>query len=102
MPFVERGQGFHNGSEDLRLFRHRVLDGRVWFPKSLLLRLALAEARCVTDVAGNAKLAKDVQGGRRKRSRDDAAAAAILAVSEGARRFATEANQQPALKVYAW
>ena len=102
IPFEQRGQGFLDGNADLRLFRHRILDGKAWFPKSLLLRMALSEGRCVTDVAGNAKLAKDTQGGRRKRSRDDAAAAAIQAVAEGARRFAADVNLQPALKVYAW
>ena len=49
-------------------------------------RSAVAEARCVMDPAGNAKLAKQVEGGRRLRARDDAAAAAILAVAAGSRR----------------
>ena len=52
---------------------------------SLLLRSAMAEARVVMDPAGNCKLAKMSEGGRRLRARDDAAAAAILAVSAGAR-----------------
>ena len=47
----------------------------------------MAEARTVSDPAGNAKLAKASQGGRRLRARDDAACAAILAVAEGVRRF---------------
>lgn len=46
----------------------------------------MAEARVVMDAAGNAKLSKGVEGGRRLRARDDAAAAAILAVTEGSRR----------------
>ena len=33
------------------------------------------------------KLAKGAEGGRRMRARDDAAAAAILAVAEGVRRW---------------
>ena len=102
IPFEERGQGYLDGGQDLRLFRHRVLDGKVWFPKSLLLKLALAEARCIGDAAGNQKLAKGSESGRRKRARDDAAAAAIQAVAEGARRYATEAVVKPALQVYAW
>ena len=52
---------------------------------SLLLRSAMSEAVVVTDPAGNAKLAKNSESGRRKRARDDAAAAAILAVSAGIR-----------------
>ena len=63
-----------------------VFDGKVRAPKSLLLRSALAEARVVSDTAGNEKLAKGSQSGRRALGRDDAAAALILAVSEGARR----------------
>ena len=102
VPFVERGQGYFDGGQDLRLFRHRVLGGQVAIAPSLLLRSALAEARCVNDVAGNSKLAKATEGGRRSRARDDAAAAAILAVAEGGRRFVADANLQPALKVYAW
>ena len=44
------------------------------------------EARTISDPAGNAKLAKGPQGGRRLRARDDAAAAAVLAVSAGVRQ----------------
>ena len=55
--------------------------------RSLLLRAALAEARVTTDAAGNAKLSKGAQGGRRLRARDDSAAAAVLAVAEGFRRW---------------
>ena len=41
----------------------------------------------MSDPAGNAKLSKGSQGGRRLRARDDAACAPILAVAEGVRRF---------------
>ena len=51
-----------------------------------LLAAAMSEARCAVDPAGNAKLAKGKEGGRRMRARDDAAAAAILAVAIGVRR----------------
>ena len=44
----------------------------------------MADARTVSDPAGNAKLAKGSAGGRRLRARDDAAAATILAVAEAA------------------
>ena len=71
---------------DVRDFRRAVLEGKVTPQPSLLLRSAMAEARTVSDPAGNAKLSKGSQGGRRARARDDAAAAAILAVSAGYRR----------------
>ena len=81
-----RGQGFKDGAEDVRSFRRACLEGRVTPAPSLLLRYAMSEARCVTDPAGNAKLAKNHAGGRRARARDDAAAAAILAVAVGYRQ----------------
>ena len=81
-----RGMGFKDGAEDVRNFQRAVADGRVVPLPSLLLRAAMSEARTVSDPAGNQKLSKGSQGGRRLRARDDAAAAAILAVSAGARR----------------
>ena len=80
-----RGMGFQDGAEDVRAFRRACAEGRATPAPSLLLRSAMAEARTVSDPAGNAKLAKATQGGRRSRARDDAAAAAILAVSAGVR-----------------
>ena len=82
---IERGQGFKDGAEDVRAFRRACLEARVVPAASLLLRSAMAEARVVMDPAGNAKLAKNSDGGRRARARDDAAAAAILAIAAGAR-----------------
>ena len=84
-PLEFRGMGFKDGAEDVRGFRRGCADGRVAPVPSLLLRSAMAEARTVSDPAGNSKLAKGSQGGRRSRARDDAAAAAILAVAAGAR-----------------
>ena len=81
-----RGMGFRDGAEDCRLFRVGCADGDVHAATSLLLRSALSEARVVGDPAGNFKLSKGTQGGRRFKARDDAAAAAILAVAEGVRR----------------
>ena len=83
-----RGQGYKDGGEDVRDFRRACLDGRVVPVQSLLLRNAMGEARVVMDPAGNSKLAKNNDGGRRVRARDDAAAAAILAVATGWRRGA--------------
>ena len=84
--FETRGMGFKDGAEDVRGFRKVCADGRVVPATSLLLRSAMAEARTICDPAGNAKLCKGSQGGRRVRARDDAAAAAILAVAAGARQ----------------
>ena len=83
--FEPRGMGYMDGGEDVRQFRRACAEGRVTPSPSLLLRSAMAEARTVSDPAGNAKLCKGSEGGRRMRARDDAAAAAILAVSAGAR-----------------
>ena len=89
-----RGMGYRDGGEDVRLFRAAVKGDQVAPERSLLLRAALTEARTVSDPAGNSKLAKGSQGGRRARARDDAAAAAILAVAEGRRR-ATRSLRRP-------
>ena len=84
---VVRGQGYRDGGEDVRSFRTAFAGGQVSPERSLLLRAAVAGARTVSDPAGNQKLAKGGEG-RRVRARDDAAAAAILAVAEGRRRAA--------------
>ena len=86
VSLVTRGQGWKDGGEDVRRFRAAALAGDVKPERSLLLRSAMSEARTVSDTAGNAKLAKGAQGGRRAKARDDAAAASILAVAEGDRR----------------
>ena len=78
---VVRGMGYKDGGEDVRGFRKAVLGGHVTPLDNLLLTAAMAEARTISDPAGNAKLAKSSQGGRRRGARDDAAAAAILAVA---------------------
>ena len=83
-----RGQGFKDGAEDVRGFRRAVLEGKVTPARTLLLRYAMGEARVTTDPAGNSKLAKSSEGGRRARARDDAAAASILAVAAGTRQGA--------------
>ena len=91
---VVRGQGFKDGGEDVRDFRRAVLGGHVAPVESLLLRSALSEARVASDPAGNSKLAKGSEGGRRQRARDDAAAAAILAVASGYREWHTGARTE--------
>ena len=79
-PTVWRGQGFRDGGEDCERFRRASYDGKVKAHASLLLRSAFADAVCLRDPANNLKLAK-----ARSMGRIDAAAAAVLAVAEGAR-----------------
>lgn len=79
-PLVWRGQGFRDGGEDVERFRRAAYDGRVKAAPSLLLRSAFADAVCLKDPANNLKLAK-----ARSMGRIDAAAAAVLAVAQGAR-----------------
>ena len=83
--FETRGMGYRDGAEDVRQFRRACAEGKVAPSPSLLLRSAMAEARTISDPAGNSKLCKGSEGGRRMRAKDDAAAAAILAVSAGVR-----------------
>ena len=83
-----RGQGFKDGGEDVREFRRACLEGTVTPDPSLILASAVGVARVLMDPSGNAKLAKGSEGGRRLRARDDACAAAILAVALGRRRAA--------------
>ena len=91
-----RGMGFLDGAADVRSFRAACLTDKVHPVKSLLLTAAVSEARTVSDPAGNEKLSKGVQGGRRMRAKDDAAAAAILAVAAGHRHF----QDRPKRRVY--
>ena len=60
--------------------------GEVTPLKSLMLASAMSVARVVMDPAGNSKLSKNAEGGRRVNARDDAAAAAILAVALATRQ----------------
>ena len=92
-----RGMGYRDGGEDVRDFRAAVLGGRVTPAPSLLLRSALSEARVMYDPAGNAKLAKSREGGRRQNVRDDAIAAAVIAVAAGYRRARHLDGAAPAL-----
>ena len=86
LPLVVRGMGYRDMGQDLRDFLGAFLRGLVTPERSLLLSSAMASARTISDPAGNRKLAKRADGGRRMRSRDDAACAAILAVALGARK----------------
>jgi phage terminase large subunit-like protein len=92
VPFIWRGFGWKDGSEDCERFRRALFEGSVKTVPSLLLRSAFSDAITLVDQAGNHKLAKG-----RSRGRIDAAAAAVLAVAEGARRKArpTHAARAP-------
>lgn len=97
VPLIVRGQGFKDGSEDVRAWRRACAERKVHpVSPSILLTAALAEAVTVCDPAGNEKLAKDAEGGRRKNARDDVAAAAVLAVAHAA----LDKEQAPARVAY--
>ena len=87
VSIVYRGQGFKDGAEDVRLFRRAALEGNLGFPATVLLRSALAESRTISDPAGNEKLARGSDGGRRYHAKDDAVASLILAVAFGFRDY---------------
>ena len=84
--FEARGMGYRDGSQDVELFRRAVAGGKVTPAPSLLLTSAMAECRTTMDPAGNVKVAKGSEGGRRRRAKDDAAVAAVLGVALGSRR----------------
>ena len=92
-PLVIRRMGPFDGGEDLADFRHAVLDGHARPVENLLLTSAMAEARAQTNTGGQSHLAKGTQAGRRSRARDDAAAAAILAVAAGYREWHRSAGR---------
>jgi phage terminase large subunit-like protein len=83
VPFIWRGFGWKDGSEDIERFRRALFDGEIAATPSLLLRSAFADAITLVDPANNHKLAK-----ARSLGRIDAVAATVLAVAEGARRKA--------------
>ena len=56
--FAARGMGYQDGAADVRAFRRACANGNVTPLPSLLLRSAMAEARTISDPAGNAKLSK--------------------------------------------
>ncbi|CAM3155190.1 terminase large subunit domain-containing protein [Paracoccus nototheniae] len=84
VPFLWRGFGWKDGSEDIERFRRALFDGELKVAPSLLLRFAFSDAVTIIDPAGNAKLGKG-----RSLGRIDAAAATVLAVAQGARMKAT-------------
>lgn len=89
-PIRWRAMAFKDSAEDIERFRRAVFDGRVKCTESLLIRSALADCVCIRDDAGNLKIAKGRSNGR-----IDPAAAAVLAVAEGARLTARRAIKPP-------
>lgn len=92
VPFIWRGFGWKDGSEDVERFRRALFDGEVKGQPSLLLRSAFADAITVIDDAGNHKLAKG-----RSLGRIDAAASTVLAVAQGVRMKANPTRKARAL-----
>ena len=76
---VWRGQGWREGSEDVRRFVRWCHDGKVKPVSSELLDRSVACARLTHDPAGNSKLS------HRAEKPDDLAAAAVLAVAHASR-----------------
>ena len=97
IPIIFRGMGWKDGAEDVRSFRRAALEGKLAFPQSTLIRSSFAEARTLSDPAGNEKLAKRSEAGRRRNARDDAVAACILAVGFGYRDFQNKTKLRVAL-----
>lgn len=92
VPFIWRGFGWKDGSEDIERFRRALFDGEVSVAPSMLLRSAFSDAVTLIDPAGNCKLAK-----ARSLGRIDAAAAVVLAVAQGARMKAAPTRKARAL-----
>ena len=92
---IMRGMGWFHGSEDIRGIRRAFLEDKVHPTSSLLLAAAFREAVTMANPAGDEKLAKNTQNGRRLRARDDSAAAGILAVAEGSRRYPDKPSTEP-------
>lgn len=83
VPFIWRGFGWKDGSEDIERFRKCLFDGRIKVVPSLLLRSSMADSITLVDPAGNHKLTKS-----RSLGRIDPTAATVLAVAQGDRMLA--------------
>lgn len=96
VPFVSRGFGWKDGSEDIERFRRALFDGEIKVKESLLLRSAMSDAVVLVDPANNHKLAK-----ARSLGRIDAVAAAVLAVAEGRRLIGRSIKTDKPLLMWA-
>ena len=72
VPVELRRMGPKDGSEDVRAFRRACLERRVHPERDRFLASAVSVARTISDPAGNQRLCKGSEGGRRMRARDDA------------------------------
>ena len=91
------GMGWSDRPGRIRDFRRAVQGGRVGVAPRLLIRQAFANARTVSDSMGSEKIVKGGASGRKRTARDDVAVAALLAVSEGARKPATTRRRRHAV-----
>ena len=84
VQLISRRQGFKDGSAAIMAWRKATIGERVHpvLPARLLTH-QLGEAVTLCDPAGNEKLARDAEGGRRKAARDDVVAASLLAIEFG-------------------
>ena len=80
VPVYWRGMGFLDGGNDLRSWQNAFADGRIVPVRSLLLRSAFGELTLQSDPAGNMRIARRSENGRRGSAKDDAAVASVLAV----------------------
>ena len=80
-----RGMGYRDGSEDVERFRKMALNGNIKAKTQLIARHCFGGCRVISDPAGNEKISKNTQGGRRLRHRDDVAVSSVLAVAAGNR-----------------
>ena len=89
------GLGWASAGPAVKETRRAIMKREVKVNKSLLFRMALAEARLKADDAGNWKLAKNSDNGRRLRGRDDPILAATLAIHNGIELLRKTQYQSP-------
>ena len=97
---LTRGMGWQDGSQDVLAFQRAVKERRVKTSVSLAARSAFSGAVVAVDPAGNQKLAKKGEGGRKQRHKDDLVAAAMLAVSAGVRHHRPQEEAAEEVKVF--
>lgn len=79
-PIEWRGQGWKDGSEDVRGAQKEIYEARPKTVENLMLESAIAESAVIRDPAGNPKLDR-----AHRRGRIDAIQAAVLAMAAGRR-----------------
>ena len=97
-PLVQLVTASMGGLKDspgrVRDFRRSVGGGRLFVKPTLLIRQALGNARTISDSMGEERLVKGGAAGRKRTARDDVAVAIVAAVSEGARKPATQRRRR--------